>query len=550
MNKKSIKVKALLISFMSIGSLGLAQNPAIWEKRMIGINEPQIKALTFSPSNNSMLYVATDNALYRSDIKSQSVKQIFLTRNNSILNIYPSMQYTSTVYLATADGLYKSSDNASHWERIYFASDPLSRRCLSILEENNILYLGTARGAYFKTVDDKKWQKLTELPPYDPVYFIRQDAQNIYFATDKEVISLDKTTQEFDAIFVEHSLAQPETSDEISEEEFQDNLKAYIKYLQVTRQFADQIYVVTQKGIHMSSNHGRAWVSIPADKLPLEDATSLIVLKEFAQQSQRDESSNFKSIGLILGTKRGAFFYADGRWTPAYNGMETSRVNDLNVDAHNTVYAATDRGLFYLALEQALPLLNLSDSENNRQLKIDFNHEPTIRDVHRWAIEYAEVNPDKIKRWRQSASKKALLPTLSTGLDRSATDMFHWDTGPNPDNLLKGRDFLSWDVRLSWNLGELIWNNDQTSIDSRSKLMVELREDIMDQVTRIYFERRRLQFELNNPDSADSNLRLYHQMRVEELTALLDAFTGGEFSKKIKNTLNADVRESNANVRE
>ena len=64
--------------------------------------------------------------------------------------------------------------------------------------------------------------------------------------------------------------------------------------------------------------------------------------------------------------------------------------------------------------------------------------------------------------------------------------------------------------------------------------MVELREDIMDQVTRIYFKRRRLQFELNNADSMDSNRRIDHQMRVEELTALLDAFTGGNFSKKIQ----------------
>jgi hypothetical protein len=52
----------------------------------------------------------------------------------------------------------------------------------------------------------------------------------------------------------------------------------------------------------------------------------------------------------------------------------------------------------------------------------------------------------------------------------------HWETGSttkNDDDVLrKGRDSLDWNVSLSWDLGELIWNGDQTSIDVRSKLMV------------------------------------------------------------------------------
>ena len=82
---------------------------------------------------------------------------------------------------------------------------------------------------------------------------------------------------------------------------------------------------------------------------------------------------------------------------------------------------------------------------------------------------------------------------------------------------------------MSWDLGDLIWNPDQTSIDSRSKLMVELRDDILDQITRLYFERRRLQMELMTPP-AEPQSKLDKEMRVEELTALIDALTGGEFS--------------------
>ena len=74
---------------------------------------------------------------------------------------------------------------------------------------------------------------------------------------------------------------------------------------------------------------------------------------------------------------------------------------------------------------------------------------------------------------------------------------------------------------------------DQTTIDSRSKLMVELREDILDQVTRLYFERRRLQLELRNDLSIEPPVKIEKQLRLAELTALIDSYTGGQFGKSV-----------------
>jgi hypothetical protein len=100
--------------------------------------------------------------------------------------------------------------------------------------------------------------------------------------------------------------------------------------------------------------------------------------------------------------------------------------------------------------------------------------------------------------------------------------------------LQKGKDAVSWDVTMSWDMGELIWNNDQTSIDTRSKLMVELRGDIMNEVTRTYFERRRLQIDLLASPIQDLKLSLEKELRLQELTADIDALTGGYFSRKLK----------------
>jgi hypothetical protein len=140
-------------------------------------------------------------------------------------------------------------------------------------------------------------------------------------------------------------------------------------------------------------------------------------------------------------------------------------------------------------------------------------------------------------RWRKQAAKKALLPQVSIGLDRNTTDLWHWEGGSttkvDDDILRKGHDSIGWDVRLTWDLGELIWNDDQTNIDVRSKLMVQLRDDILDEVTKLYFERLRVRSELDNLSIEDRKKRFEKELRLQELTASLDALTGGYFSHQI-----------------
>ena len=88
-------------------------------------------------------------------------------------------------------------------------------------------------------------------------------------------------------------------------------------------------------------------------------------------------------------------------------------------------------------------------------------------------------------------------------------------------------------MSLSWELGDLVWTSDQTSIDSRSKMMVELREDILDQVTRIYYERKRIQMELMGFSSINQQPQWEKELRIDELTAQLDALTGGLFTESL-----------------
>jgi hypothetical protein len=162
---------------------------------------------------------------------------------------------------------------------------------------------------------------------------------------------------------------------------------------------------------------------------------------------------------------------------------------------------------------------------------------PGISEIQKAAIEYAEVSPEKIKWMRQAAKTQALIPDLSLSLDGNDTRTIELDRGGTNDSDIfiegpKDKN-LGWGIRLDWDLSELIWSYHQTNIDVRSRLMVQLRNDILNEVTKIYFERLRLMDELaDDTNHDDAKVRL-KQIRLAELTADIDALTGGYLSKSI-----------------
>ena len=108
-------------------------------------------------------------------------------------------------------------------------------------------------------------------------------------------------------------------------------------------------------------------------------------------------------------------------------------------------------------------------------------------------MRYAEVNPEKIQIGAANALIAPLLPDLSLGYDLGSNENVDLDRGGtgDADQFILGpeeRD-RQWSVNVGWDVGELIWNPDQTSIDTRSKLMVELRDDLLNQLNHLFYAR-------------------------------------------------------------
>lgn len=164
--------------------------------------------------------------------------------------------------------------------------------------------------------------------------------------------------------------------------------------------------------------------------------------------------------------------------------------------------------------------------------------EPSVREVQEQAIAYMRVHPEEVDSWRIRARTNALAPRLTTtgqGIlndDRRTVDKPGDPTIISQDNDQSGR--LT--VGATWDLNRLIFEPAEMAVARESVRIANLRDRVLDEVTRRYFERRRLQVDLELSPPKDLGDRVKKELRLQELTADIDAVTGGWFSMKLKDT--------------
>ena len=136
------------------------------------------------------------------------------------------------------------------------------------------------------------------------------------------------------------------------------------------------------------------------------------------------------------------------------------------------------------------------------------------------------------------------MPRLQFGFDRDLKDVSTLATkdnisisggdvtiGPQERNLNENfNQGTSFDVRVVWELSELIFNRDELNINAMARSWVRERNVLLNDVEETYFERKRLLKFFNKPLSSLKREEI--EDRLEELTGHLDGLTDGLFSKK------------------
>jgi hypothetical protein len=192
--------------------------------------------------------------------------------------------------------------------------------------------------------------------------------------------------------------------------------------------------------------------------------------------------------------------------------------------------------LLWTAVAAAQPARSLRDPEVQAALD-ELKREPSVQDAQRAALEFYRVDPGTVDSMRSRAGWKSLLPALRVAgrhngstvdlnrIDRTMSVSPTDDTPTVIDKVDGTVNELS--VEGTWDLPRLVFNAETLDVSS----LAVLQENVLKEVTRLYYTRRRAQVDLILSPPDDAATRLTKEMRIEELTATLDAMTGNLFTR-------------------
>ena len=173
------------------------------------------------------------------------------------------------------------------------------------------------------------------------------------------------------------------------------------------------------------------------------------------------------------------------------------------------------------------------DADVNAALRL-LADDPPIADIQKAALDHFGVATADLTTYRVTARLRALVPSVNGGVSqndsksrRMSTDLgqvsFPWDPA-NPqihDNTDgTGRNY---NAGLSWDLKGLVFDNAQLE----AYALVGINEDVVKEVTRLYYARQHNVLALALDPPKDPRGRAALILRTREIEAMLDAMTGG-----------------------
>ncbi len=166
-----------------------------------------------------------------------------------------------------------------------------------------------------------------------------------------------------------------------------------------------------------------------------------------------------------------------------------------------------------------------------------FAREPTVGALQRAAARVAEVEPARVRSWLRRVNRAALLPALKIGVGRgmAGVQLTHGLDGIDR-YAITASDTWRFDVEATWQLDRLVFDRNEVGLSRESQRLAARREELLVEVAKLYFARRRLHVEAladRDPAAADA---IERRLQIDELTAVLDGLTGGALTGAQRNT--------------
>lgn len=545
-----IHVSVLIICLILGWSSSSAGSDQIWERLSDGITDANLRSIAVDPGNPSILFVGSQKNIYRTRDQGKHWEVVFtLPGTFKAVNFFAFDPADSKkIYAATQNGLFKTVDGGDGWRVAFRGVGAFERDALCVAispKDSRHLYVGTLQGFFVSKDEGSTWQRasgkmgklLIRHVAIDPV-----SPNVLYAATNQGVFRSEDRGDSWDRIYVtsEEELELDEVeADELFETDELLNTFSKVRNIAIDPLDPQRLYIACFNGVMTSADSGRTWSKLTEVGLTVSDMRQVAV------------TPHNSSRPIYAATRRGVFRFTpeEARWEEIYRGLTNRDFRFLVFDPGDirSLWGAAKDAVYKTREDKTVSYAQAPSGAGSTEVDsvlAAFRHEPTIQEVQSVAINYAEVHPSKISSWRSQARIKHLIPSVTVDLDRylyktldlrgSTTQPFYV-IGPDDEQRNLGYSF-------KWDIGGLIWSTDQTSIDTRSRLMVQLRDDILDELTKTYFERRRLQVEMLLSPPRDLSARVQKELRLQELTARIDSLTGGWFLRKIEENLKAGRR--------
>lgn len=223
--------------------------------------------------------------------------------------------------------------------------------------------------------------------------------------------------------------------------------------------------------------------------------------------------------------------------------------NHITVDSPppNKVEGQDSKELEFKAVEGPTP----TPLPSVEEVMAMFEWEPSIQDVQRAAIKFAEIDAYRFEMWRRKVKEKGLWPdVLQVSVAHKTDDDYDYTrastigisggtayVGPDKETWKNSTDSdFDYQFRLRWKIQDYCFNSDMLRVSSETERQVKFRQSIIEDVTKLYYDRRRLQVDMILQPDVQTSVKIRQELQLEELTAAIDGLTGGYFSEALNKT--------------
>jgi len=454
---------AILIIFFLLISMRMTNAQDTWVARDGAVKNMELKTAFF---NNDAFYIATKNVLYKAPDAKERWEPVFSLPKGGNNEINCIAGRAKTIFIGTKHGLWRSEDYGANWKKV-FRTVMADRNNITYIElskhSRSKILIGTKKGIFLSEDFGDKWQEISGGLKDSSVGCLALNKNLMYASTDSGLYVMRPGVDSWQRVFVMSARGKSDAEEPEEYDYEEDQMDMSIRCIAIND---SRVYIAYDKDILCSDDGAKSWNNFSGEGL--KGTINYILISP-------------KSKNMYCATTKGVFEFSEekSKWLELYRGMSKSLiVNHLMFggEDENGLLAVTNKGLYSFEVGN-YAIDKYPDIERSvKTLKIVLDGEPTFKELRDAAIKYAEVSPEKIKRWRAESKLSALLPKVSFGVDRNTTDLWHWEGGStvkkNDDILVPGKDSIDWDATVSWEISKIIWNDDQTNIDVRSRLMV------------------------------------------------------------------------------